>query len=111
MPSPFIPDGYTRETTLPACELWDEIQLAYRPMAAADFAEYLAKSKGLDEAGWTRLVCDLIAAKVTSWNIAGPSGEAVPVSVDSVKRLVNPLVLKLWTLLCGAVESGDTAKN
>jgi hypothetical protein len=111
MPSPYIPDGYTRETTIPACELWDEINVTYRPMAAADFAEYLAKSKGLDEAGWSRLVCDLIAGKLVAWNITGPSGESVAVSADSVKRLVNPLVLRLWTILCGATESGDSAKN
>lgn len=112
MPSPFIPDGYTKSQTIPACPAWDEIQLTYRPMAAADFAAYLAKTKGLDEAGWYRLVCDLIAAKVVSWNIVGPGGEAVEVSSANVGRLVNELVLKLWNVISTQqTGEGDAAKN
>ena len=111
MPSPFIPDGYTRETVLPACPEWDEITLTFRPMAAADFAEYLAKSKGLDDAGWQRMICDLIASKIVAWNILGPSGDAVAVSPENVRRLVNPLVLRLWNVIRGEADNGDAAKN
>jgi hypothetical protein len=111
MPSPFIPDGYTRETTIPASAQWDEIQLVYRPMASTDFAAYLAKSKGLDDAGWCRLVHDLMAAKVVSWNIVGPTGDTIDVSSQNVGRLTLELVLRLWKIISTQENDGDTTKN
>ena len=111
MPSPFIPDGYTRETTLPACELWDEIQLTYRPMAGEDFAGYLARAKGLDDAGWSRLVWEMLADKIVAWNIPDQKGEVLPIAPEQIRRLVHPLPTRLWEKLCGSVVQGDTAKN
>jgi hypothetical protein len=111
MPSPFIPDGYTRETTIPASGQWDEIHLVYRPMASTDFAAYLAKSKGLDDAGWCRLVHDLMAAKVVSWNIVGPTGDTIDVSSQNVGRLTHELVLRLWKIISTQENDGDATKN
>ena len=111
MPSPFIPDGYTRDTTIEAGPLWDEIVVTYRPMAAADFAAYLAKSKGLDDAGWCRLVHDLIAAKIVSWNIVGPDGGTIEVSSQNVGRLTHELVLRLWKIISTQENDGDATKN
>ena len=111
MPSPFIPDGYTKSQTIPACPAWDAIELTYRPMASTDFAAYLAKSKGLDDAGWCRLVHDLIAAKIVSWNIVGPTGDTIEVSSQNVGRLTHELVLKLWKIVSTQENDGDATKN
>jgi hypothetical protein len=111
MPSPFIPDGYTKSTEIPACHAWDAITLTYRPMASTDFAAYLAKSKGLDDAGWCRLVHDLIAAKIVSWNIVGPDGGTIEVSSQNVGRLTHELVLKLWKIVSTQENDGDATKN
>ena len=111
MPSPFIPDGYTKSQTIPACPAWDAIELTYRPMASTDFAAYLAKSKGLDDAGWCRLVHDLIAAKIVSWNIVGPTGDTIEASSQNVGRLTHELVLRLWKIVSTQENDGDAAKN
>ena len=110
MPSPFIPDGYTRETTIPASAQWDEIHLVYRPMATSDAMAYTAKTKGLDDAGWTGFICDLLSEKIVSWSILGPDGVPVMVTPANVRRLVNPLVLRLWNIVSG-VDVGDSTKN
>lgn len=111
MPSPYIPDGYTRDTTIEAGPLWDAIIVTYRPMAAADFAAYLARMKGADDAAWMAMLPELIAAKVTSWNITAPDGSAVPVSRETVGRLIQPLMLRLWGIISGPTETEPAAKN
>lgn len=115
MPSPFIPDGYTRETTIPACPQWDEIRVVYRPMVRIDVIEYTARTKAIDDAGWMAIVDEILAKKIVSWTLSGPNGEAVPVSEAAIKRLLPPLVLRLWGIVSGNTEpetdTGDAAKN
>jgi hypothetical protein len=111
MPSPYIPDGFTKDTTIEACEQWDAITVTYRPMAAADFAAYASRMKGADDAAWLGTLPELIAAKVVSWNITGPDGSPVAVSRESIGRLVQPLMLRLWSIVSGSDDAGGGGKN
>jgi hypothetical protein len=115
MPSPFIPDGYTRETTIPASAEWDDIHLVYRPMIRSDVIEYTARTKGIDDAGWMAIVDEILSKKIVSWTVSGPDGQTVPVSAASIASLVPSLPPKLWGVVSGNTEpekdTGDATKN
>jgi hypothetical protein len=57
------------------------------------------------------LVHDLMAAKVVSWNIVGPTGDTIDVSSQNVGRLTHELVLRLWKIISTQENDGDATKN
>jgi len=84
----FIDDGYTEDGVIPECPgLWPEIRFSYRPLTAADFADYAQAAEKLNTAALKKLTSERIASKLVTWSIADSRGADVPITAENVARL------------------------
>lgn len=113
MLSAFIDDGYNREATIAAApRQWPEINFTYRPMAAAEFAEHTAKSKGMDDQAWHKAIAAVMARKIVAWDVKTSSGGSVEVSESNLLKLLPPVLLRLWQIVtCNTPDDGTDEKN
>ena len=117
MPSPFIPDGYTKDATIEV-NGFDPVQITYRPMLRGDADRLLWGAHGARQRGedgplqyWEKLTCDSVAKQIVSWSLLDQNGKPVRISGDAVSRLKGPFFNELYNKVAGYADEEADAKN
>ena len=108
MLSAFIDDGYTREGRIAEeAERWPEIRFSYRPMTAAEYGEHAARIDKGTESDAYRVMSEMLARKVTLWNLRNRDGVTVKITSENLLLLVQPVFVKLWGIVSGREPSAE----
>ena len=98
MPSPFIDDGYTIETTIPAVAgKWDDVAITFRPMTVDEESIVFVRKSNNPLATTTRYYAEAFAgdlasrtpAKLLSWDLKDRSGKVVPITSENLTKLTT----------------------
>ena len=117
MPSPFIPDGYTKDATI-SVNGFDPIQVSYRPMLRGEASRLLwgaHRSRETGEDGqlqyWEKATCESIAKQIVSWSLLDQAGKPLKINGDTVARLHPSFFNELYNKVAGYTEEEADLKN
>jgi hypothetical protein len=119
MPSPFIPDGYTRCGSIEEGEFHSPVRFEYRPMLALDRARFLARIRRLapdgDEgiAAVEQITVQELSQRLVSWTHVDETGEPTIISDQHLMRIEPHLLASLASVVLGlsAEEREDEATD
>lgn len=114
MPLQLIDDGYTLDAVVKA-EGWPAVQIKYRPALAPRVQEYRdSRAAAADSAGRLKALTSLLAGQLAGWDVQTASGQPAPFNEASLRRLPDPILLKLVDIVLGygaGPESAADEKN
>ena len=117
MPSPFLPDGYTRETLIGAADGHPEVWIAWRPMLAEERRRLNRQTVRLSARGRSGqeaaagLVASAVASRLVEWDVSDGAGRPIEISSAAVMELHPALFERICSTVTTFDDEETTAKN
>ncbi len=117
MPSLHLPDGYTRESLIPAGDSHPETCIVYRPMLAAERRRLALQTVRLNSHGpdgcqaAAQLVAAALAARLVSWDLFDDRGGLLEITPNAVAGLDPALFESIHTIVARFDDEERSAKN
>jgi hypothetical protein len=107
----YVNDGCTLTGTInEVANLHSALRMTYRPMTAEEYAQHNQDMVQLNEVQANQLLGAEFVAHVRSWDLKDVKGNPVPLSLDSVKKIVRPLFVRAWRIMAG-MEGPDSLEG
>ncbi len=107
-----IHDGYTLDGKTPPMGHAPEVSFRYRPALPEQVYEYqrATRNSGKEE---LRIVVDFLIKHLVSWDVVDKSGETVPVTPETLRKVPYRILQKFLDFVTGydILEQGQDAKN
>ena len=117
MPATYLPDGYTRESLIPAGDSHPTTCIVYRPMLAAERRRLALQTVRLNRHGpdghqaAAHLVAAALAARIVSWDLFDDSGGLLEVTAAAVAGLDPALFETIHNIVVRFDDEERSAKN
>lgn len=117
MPAPFIPDGYTREESIPETSAHPAVFITFRPMLSAERRRLSLQAvrlnargaEGIDAAA--RLVVAALAARLVSWDLTDATGRLLEINSETLAALGPELFERIYEAITTFADEEVSAKN
>jgi hypothetical protein len=117
MPATHLPDGYTRESLIPAGDSHPETCIVYRPMLAAERRRLALQTVRLNSHGpdgchaAAQLMAAALAARLVSWDLFDSRGGLVEITPTAVASLDPALFESIHKMVARFDDEERSAKN
>ncbi len=105
----YVPDdGYTEPGYLTGVRnLYPPCRFSYRPMLTSERMDFIGGNASLKPRQQNQRVAELLAKRITKWDLKKPDGSPVPLVADQVLRLKPALFERLYEVVLGTVAYDD----